>query len=123
KNKWGRIINISSIASGQVGVGIEGAAHYTASKGGVIGMTETLAIEWAPLGILVNAIAPGAIDTPMVGAAQMPKEEVDAMLSGIPLKRIGKPEEVSAAVVFLASNEASYITGTTLYVDGGWLAM
>lgn len=122
KNKWGRIINISSIASGQIGVGIAGGAHYTASKGGVIGMSETLAIEWAPLGITVNVVAPGAIDTPMMQAADMPKEQLDALLLGIPLKRVGKPEEVSAAVVFLASDEASYITGATLYVDGGWLA-
>lgn len=122
KNTWGRIINISSVASGQVGVGIEGGAHYTASKGGIIGMTETLAIEWAPFGINVNAIGPGAIDTPMVQAAQIPKDAMDAMLARIPLKRIGRPEEVSAAVVFLASEEASYITGATLYVDGGWLA-
>jgi 2-dehydro-3-deoxy-D-gluconate 5-dehydrogenase len=122
KNKWGRIINISSVASGQVGVGIAGGAHYTASKGGVIGMSETLAVEWAPFGICVNVIAPGAIDTPMVQAAQLPKEAMDAMLSRVPLKRIGRPEEVSAMVVFLASQEASYITGATFYVDGGWLA-
>ena len=122
KNKWGRIINISSIASSGVGVGFAGAAHYAASKGGIIGMTETLAVEWAPLGINVNAIAPGAIDTPMVAAAQMSKEALDATLAGIPLKRIGRPEEVSAAVVFLASEEASYITGATFYIDGGWLA-
>lgn len=122
KNKWGRIINIASVASGQVGVGIAGGAHYTASKGGIIGMSETLAIEWAPLGINVNVIAPGAIDTPMVAAAQMPKEAMEAMLARVPLKRIGKPEEVSAMVVFLASEEASYITGATFYVDGGWLA-
>ncbi|MDO8655586.1 MAG: SDR family NAD(P)-dependent oxidoreductase [bacterium] len=119
KNGWGRIINISSVASGQVGVGIEGAAHYTASKGGVIGLTETLAIEWAPLGINVNAIGPGLIDTPM---AKMSKEAREAMLQEMPLKRIGKPEEVSALVVFLASEEASYVTGATFYVDGGWLA-
>jgi NAD(P)-dependent dehydrogenase (short-subunit alcohol dehydrogenase family) len=122
KNKWGRIINIASVASGQVGVGIAGGAHYTASKGGIIGMSETLAIEWAPLGINVNVIAPGAIDTPMVKAAQIPKEAMDAMLARIPLKRIGKPEEVSAMVVFLASEESSYVTGATFYVDGGWLA-
>lgn len=122
KNKWGRIINIASIASGQVGVGIAGGAHYTASKGGIIGMTETLAIEWAPLGINVNAIAPGAIDTPMVQAAQIPKQAMDAMLERVPLKRIGRPEEVSHMVVFLASEEASYVTGATFYVDGGWLA-
>ncbi len=122
KNGWGRIVNISSIASGGAGIGFAGAAHYTASKGGIIGMTETLAAEWAPYGITVNAVAPGAIDTPMVGAAHMPKEALEATLAHIPLKRMGKPEEVSAAVVFLASEEAGYITGSTLYVDGGWLA-
>jgi len=122
KNKWGRIINISSIASGGVGIGFEGAAHYAASKGGVIGMTETLAIELASLGITVNAIGPGAIDTPMITVAQIPEGEMDAMITQIPLKRIGKPHEISSAVVFLASDEASYVTGTTLYVDGGWLA-
>jgi len=122
KNKWGRIINIASIASGGVGVGISGGAHYTASKGGIIGMTETLADEWALLGITVNAIGPGAIDTPMVSTSQIPEEAMKAMLAGVPMKRIGKSEEVSAAVVFLASDEASYVTGSTLYVDGGWLS-
>jgi NAD(P)-dependent dehydrogenase (short-subunit alcohol dehydrogenase family) len=122
KGKWGRIINIASIASGQTGVGIAGGAHYTASKGGIIGMTETLAIEWAPYGITVNAIGPGAIDTPMISDAKMSKEALDGMLGRLPLKRIGRPEEISAAVVFLASEEASYVTGATLFVDGGWLA-
>lgn len=122
KNGYGRIINIASIASGQTGVGIAGGAHYTASKGGVIGMSETLAIEWAPFGITVNVIAPGAINTSMIAAAQMPKEAIDTIIARIPLRRIGTPEEVSVAVVFLASKEASYVTGTTVYVDGGWLA-
>jgi len=122
KNKWGRIVNIASVASGQVGIGIAGGTHYTASKGGIIGMTETLAIELVPLGINVNAIGPGAIDTPMVAAAQIPEDAMKAMLANVPLKRIGRPEEVSAAVVFLSSEEASYITGATFYVDGGWLA-
>jgi len=123
KNKWGRIINIASIASGQVGIGIAAGAHYTASKGGIIGMTETLAIELAPLGINVNVVAPGAIDTPMVSSAQMPEGAMEALAQQrIPLKRIGKSEEVSALVVFLASDEASYITGATFPVDGGWLA-
>lgn len=86
-------------------------------------MTETLAGEFAPFGITVNAIGPGAIDTAMSRNARMPKEAMQAFLDQrVPLKRIGKPEEVSAAVVFLASEEASYITGATLYVDGGWLA-
>ena len=122
KNKWGRIVNITSIASGQVGVGVEAGTHYTASKGGIIGMTEALAIELAPLGVNVNAIGPGIIDTPMVSDAGIPQEQLDAMLERLPLKRIGKPEEISAAVVFLSSDEASYITGATLFVDGGWLA-
>ena len=122
KNKWGRIINIASIASGGVGVGIAGGCHYTAAKGGVIGMTETMAVEWAPLGINVNAIGPGAIDTPMISSAQIPEEAMKQMMAGVPLKRIGKAEEVSAMVVFLASDEASYVTGATFYVDGGWLA-
>lgn len=121
KNNWGRIINISSIASGQVGTGFAGAAHYTASKGGILGMTATLAAEWAPLGITVNAIAPGAIDTPMVSAAQFPEGSMSAMIGRIPLKRLGKPEEIAAAVVFLASEESSYVTGATFYVDGGWV--
>ncbi len=124
KNKWGRIINISSIASGGTGIGFSGSAHYAASKGGVIGMTETFAAEWADLGINVNAIAPGAIDTPMVRepGKEIGKEINEEIMLRVPLKRIGKPEEVSATVVFLASEEASYVTGATFYVDGGWLA-
>lgn len=122
KNKWGRIINISSVASGQTGVGNLGAAHYTASKGGIIGLSETLAIEWAKLGINVNVIAPGAIDTPMASSDQLSKEQKNSILQKIPLDRMGKPEEVSAMVVFLASEESSYVTGSTFYVDGGWLA-
>lgn len=121
KNKWGRIINISSIASGQVGVGIEWGSHYTASKGGIIGMTETMALELAPFGITVNAVAPGAIDTPMLRSGAE-TDELKKFVEKIPLKRIGKPEEVSNMVVFLASEESNYVTGTTFYVDGGWLA-
>ncbi|MBI4920067.1 SDR family oxidoreductase [Candidatus Azambacteria bacterium] len=122
KNKWGRIINISSIDSGGVGIGLAGGAHYAASKGGVVGMTEVMATEWAQLGITVNAIAPGAIDTPMIAAAQIPEEAMKQMIAGIPVGRIGRSEEISAAVVFLASEEASYVTGATIYIDGGWLA-
>lgn len=122
KHNWGRIINIASIASGAVGVGVAGGSHYTATKGGVVGLTEALAVEFAPLGITVNCIGPGAIDTPMVAEADMDDAAMQGLLAGVPLKRMGKPEEVSTAVVFLASDEASYITGATLYVDGGWLA-
>jgi len=120
KNKWGRIINIASIASGGVGIGIANLVHYTASKGGVIGMTEALAAELGQYGILVNAIGPGGIDT------EMTKGSTDATLQGmfsrLSVKRLGKPEEIAAAVVYFASEEAAYTTGTTLYVDGGWLA-
>ncbi|MDP3982210.1 MAG: SDR family NAD(P)-dependent oxidoreductase [bacterium] len=122
KNKWGRIINISSVASGQTGVGIAGGAHYTASKGGVLGLTESLAIELAPLGITVNSIAPGAIDTPMIAGAGFSKEQLDGLVSTVPLKRMGTPEEIASAVVFLASEDSNYMTGSTMYVDGGWLA-
>jgi 3-oxoacyl-[acyl-carrier protein] reductase len=120
KNKWGRIINIASIASGGVGIGFEGATHYSASKGGIVGMSESMALEFGPLGITVNVIAPGAIETPMIGAVT--KDLIEEIELRVPLKRIGKPEEVSAAVVFLASEEASYVTGATIVVDGGWLA-
>jgi 3-oxoacyl-[acyl-carrier protein] reductase len=122
KNTWGRIINISSIASGQTGVGVLHSAHYTASKGGVIGMTETLALEWAEFGITVNSIAPGAIDTPMAPESQLPEAQKQALYARIPLKRFGRPEEIAAAVVFFASEEAGYVVGATLFVDGGWLA-
>lgn len=122
KNKWGRIVNVASIASGQVGVGIAGGAHYTASKGGIIAMTETMAIEWASLGINANVVAPGAIDTPMVSSAQIPKEQFDALMARIPLGRMGRSEEVANLIVFLASEESSYVTGSTFHIDGGWLA-
>ncbi|MBI5448829.1 3-oxoacyl-ACP reductase FabG [Candidatus Gottesmanbacteria bacterium] len=122
KNKWGRIINIASIASGGVGVGFPQVAQYCASKGGVIGMTEALAIELAPMGILVNAIGPGVIETEMTEGILKDPKQAEAMLARAPLKRAGKAEEIASAVVYLSSDEASYTTGATLYVDGGWLA-
>lgn len=123
KNKWGRIVNIASIASGGVGVGFSAIAHYCASKGGVVAMTEALADELAPMGILVNAIGPGIIESEMTEDILKDPVQATAMLARAPLKRAGKPEEIASAVVYLSSDEASYTTGTTLYVDGGWLAM
>lgn len=117
KNKWGRIINIASIASGGAGVGMAQLVHYTASKGGVIGMTEALATELGQYNILVNAIGPGGIDTEMTKGA-----DVSSFANRLSVKRLGKPEEIAAAVIYLASEEAAYTTGSTLYVDGGWLA-
>lgn len=122
KTGGGRIINIASVASGQTGIGVAGGTHYTATKGGVLGMTEALAVELAEYNINVNAVAPGAIDTPMLDDAGFTDEALEGLLSGVPMRRMGTPDEIAAAVVFLASDEASYVTGAVLTVDGGWLA-
>lgn len=120
KNKWGRIINIASIASGGVGIGYPMIAHYVASKGGIIGLTEALAGELGPMGITVNAIGPGGVETEMTQA--ITADQKKAMIARLPIKRMGTSEEIAAAVVYFASSEAAYTTGATLYVDGGWLA-
>lgn len=122
KQKWGRIINIASVASGGQGFGSVNISHYVASKGGVIGLTESWALEFAPFGINVNAICPGIIETPMIEPFLTDPSAKEGFLARIPKKRVGKPEDIGAAAVFLASEEADYVTGTTLVVDGGWLA-
>ncbi len=124
KQKSGVIVNIASIAMGQVGSGFAGLAHYCASKGGIVAMAEAMAVELAPLGIRVNTIAPGAINTPMLisGATKQDMKTLKIALSRIPVGRIGKPEEISNAVLFLASDESSYMTGSVVVVDGGWTA-
>ncbi|MFH0749372.1 MAG: SDR family NAD(P)-dependent oxidoreductase [Candidatus Gottesmanbacteria bacterium] len=122
KQKWGRIINVASIASGGVGVGFPSIAQYCASKGAVVALTEALADELAPIGILVNAIGPGVIESEMTEGMLKDPKQAQALLSRAPLKRAGKPEEIAAAVIYFASEESSYTTGATLYVDGGWLA-
>ncbi|PIP24785.1 MAG: short-chain dehydrogenase [Candidatus Nealsonbacteria bacterium CG23_combo_of_CG06-09_8_20_14_all_36_12] len=122
KQKSGTIINIASIAMGQVGVGFPALVHYCASKGGIVAMTEAMALELAPYNIRVNAIAPGAIDTPMAAATKQDPKTLEQSLARIPLHRMGQPEEVSNLVLFLASDESSYITGSTIVIDGGWLA-
>ena len=119
KTKWGRIINIASIASGGVGVGFPMISHYVASKGGVIGLTEALAGELGPMGITVNAIGPGGVTTEMTST--MTNEQLKGLTGRLPIKRMGTSEEIAAAVVYFASDEAAYTTGATLYVDGGWL--
>ena len=122
KQKSGVIINIASVAMGQVGVGIPNIVHYCASKGGVVGMTEALAVELAPYNIRVNAISPGMIETPMIDPIKKDPKVAEAMLDRVPMKRVGKPEEVSNLVLFLASDASSYMTGSTVVIDGGWLA-
>jgi 3-oxoacyl-[acyl-carrier protein] reductase len=114
KQKSGKIINMTSV----VGVmGNAGQANYAAAKAGVIGFTKSMAKELASRGITVNAVAPGFITTDMT--AGLPDQVKSEMANSIPLARMGKPEEVAAAVLFLASDSADYITGQTLHVDGG----
>lgn len=116
EQKSGRIINISSMW-GQVGASCEVA--YSAAKAGVIGLTKALAKELAPSGITVNAIAPGLIDTSM--NAGLTVEEIDEFVSNVPLGRIGTPDDIAAAALFLASDDADYITGQVLGVNGGYV--
>jgi NAD(P)-dependent dehydrogenase (short-subunit alcohol dehydrogenase family) len=122
KRKSGAIINIASIAMGQTGVGFPALTHYCASKGAIVAMTEAMALELAPYNIRVNAISPGAIETPMIDPLKSDKKTMEGLLARIPLHRVGKPEEVSNLVLFLASDQSSYITGTDVVIDGGWLA-
>jgi len=114
RNRWGRIINISSIV-GQAGS--SGQVNYSASKAGLIGMSKSLAQELGSRGITVNVVAPGYIATDMTKG--LPEERKQRILAAIPLERIGTPEDVAAAVKFLASEEAGYITGQVLAVNGG----
>jgi len=122
KQKSGAIVNISSIAMGQVGVGFAGLTHYCASKGGIVAMSEAMALELAPFNIRVNCIAPGAIDTPGTHTMDMDEKAKEAMVAPVPMKRWGKAEEIANAVLFLASDESSYMTGSVMVVDGGWVA-
>jgi len=112
----GKIINISSI-SGILGT--SGQTNYSTTKGGVISFTKSLARELGPFSIHVNAVAPGLIESEVV--SKMPKEKVETILKSSSLGRIGKPEEVAKAVLFLASEHSNYITGQTIVVDGGIL--
>ena len=121
KNKLGRIINIASISSGGCGIAFPLIAHYTASKGGVVALTEALALELTPQGINVNAICPGAIDTDMTKGVKE-SGQLEQVLLRIPKGRIGQPEDIANLAVFLASDESDYITGAAIVIDGGWLA-
>ncbi len=114
KSRWGRIINITSV----VGVtGNPGQANYAASKAGLIGMSKSLAQEVASRGITVNCVAPGFITTPMTYA--LTDDQKAAITNNIPSGTLGKPEDIAASVLYLASEEANYVTGQTLHVNGG----
>jgi 3-oxoacyl-[acyl-carrier protein] reductase len=114
RNRWGRIINISSVV-GQAGSA--GQVNYAASKAAIIGMSKSLAQELGSRSITVNVVAPGYIATDMT--KDLPEDRQQKILAAIPLERIGTPEDVAAAVQFLASEEAGYITGQVLAVNGG----
>jgi len=113
KQQAGRIVNTASIAA----MGNIGQANYAASKAGVIGLTRTLALEWARFNIAVNCVAPGGVNTPMTET--IPEKIKTAIVEHIPLKRMAEPEEIAAVHAFLASDDASYITGQVIWVDGG----
>lgn len=116
---WGRIVTISS-SSAQSGAAR--MAHYVASKGGVVGLTKALALELAPHGITVNTIPPGFIDTPMARRAEQRGDlpSIDAVAARTPVRRAGTPDDIAAACAFLCSDQAGYITGQAINVNGGW---
>ncbi|MDR2350169.1 MAG: 3-oxoacyl-[acyl-carrier-protein] reductase [Deltaproteobacteria bacterium] len=114
KERRGRIINVSSVVAF---TGNPGQANYAASKAGIIGLTKTMALEFAPRGVTVNAVAPGFVETDMTGKLNDGLRE--RFLAKIPLGRFGSPADVARAVAFLASDEASYLTGVTIHVNGG----
>lgn len=116
----GTIVNIASAAGL---VGFPQAAPYTASKFGVVGLTKTAAIDYAQLGIRVNAVAPGGVDTPLLRSTTCATPEGEAMIRGLhPMNRLADPPEIASAVCYLLSDEASFVTGAVLSVDGGWCA-
>ena len=114
KARWGRIVNISSVVGA---TGNPGQGNYAASKAGMVGMSKSLAYEVASRGITVNAVAPGFIETAMT--AKLTDDQQGAILKQIPAGRMGTPEEIAAATVYLASPAAGYVTGTVLHVNGG----
>jgi NAD(P)-dependent dehydrogenase (short-subunit alcohol dehydrogenase family) len=118
KNGWGRIVNISSISGIRAGAG---RTAYGTSKSAVIGLTRQMAIELAQHGITVNSVAPGPVDTPMTQAIHS-EETRQSYYRLVPMRRYGSTDEIAAAVSFLASDEASYITGHVIPVDGGFVA-
>ncbi|MGR3502845.1 3-oxoacyl-[acyl-carrier-protein] reductase [Pseudaestuariivita sp.] len=114
KARWGRIVNISSVVGA---TGNPGQGNYAASKAGMVGMSKSLAYEVASRGITVNAVAPGFIETAMTD--KLTEDQKGAILGQIPAGRMGAPAEIASAVLYLASPEAGYVTGTTLHVNGG----
>jgi meso-butanediol dehydrogenase/(S,S)-butanediol dehydrogenase/diacetyl reductase len=117
--KSGSVINVASVEGLE---GMAGSMSYNASKGGVVLMTKSMALDYGPAGIRVNCLCPGLILTPLTEIVQQAKPVLDQMVSWHALGRAGRPEEVAAAALFLASDDASFVTGHALVVDGGWTA-
>jgi NAD(P)-dependent dehydrogenase (short-subunit alcohol dehydrogenase family) len=115
----GSIINISSTLGH---IGFPARAAYSSSKAGLIGLTRTLALEWAPYNVRVNALCPGPFQTPMNQVLMQNQEAFQQFLSRIPMARFADPKELAGPVIFLASDASSFMTGTTLLIDGGWTA-
>jgi 3-oxoacyl-[acyl-carrier protein] reductase len=115
ERRWGRIVNISSV----IGLmGTDHEIHYAASKGGLFSLTKSMARELAPYDVTVNAVSPGWIDTDMTKGIS--EEEARVSLAQVPMKRVGAAEDIAGAVVFLCGDEAAYMTGATIHVNGGW---
>jgi len=120
KSRKGKIINIASIAGINVPKGFNNSSNYCTSKAGIIMMTRVWAVEWAKYNINVNCISPGFMKTPLMEKAMKNQEIYQTMISNTPLRRMGNPEDLSGAVVFLASEDSNYITGQNIIVDGGY---
>lgn len=119
ENGGGAIVNNASI---NALVGLSGADAYTAAKGGIVALTRVLAVDWGPSGVRVNCICPGGVDTPMIAPAIADEQILNFMRDNTPLGRLARPEETARVALFLASDEASYLNGAVIPVDGGWTA-
>ena len=122
RHEEGATASVVNIASVNTVIAVPGQAHYVASKGAVTSLTKAAAIEGAPLGVRVNAIAPGPIRTPMTEERLVDPEQVMWLEGRVPLGRVGEPPEMAGVIEFLLSDAASYVTGTVIYADGGWVA-